>query len=241
MARQRDAKLIGTVGNIIFYQFRGEFCMRTKPVSVRRTGASVKSGFNFGKASKMSRQIRNLISTINPCKSDNRVMCRLTGTLNKLISWKEKLNPATINKKDALPYISGFQFNDRASLSEIWAIRVFVTQTGAGNLEITLDRFSPTQSLHAPNNTNRILFRLKLIGASLDDPETKLIGTADLEIPFTAGLFQPPPILMPDTSKQCDLKILVMAVQYMVNNKGIEELLTNKKKLPCGIVWAEWN
>src|ERR1700682_5310333 len=90
MARQRDSKLVGTIGNLIFYNYHGDYRMRTKPVSVRRTKASVKSGFNFSKASKMSRQIRELITSINPCKSDNRVMYRLTGALNKLINWKDK-------------------------------------------------------------------------------------------------------------------------------------------------------
>ncbi len=37
MARQRDSKLVGTVANLIFYNRLGEYCMRTKPVDVRRT------------------------------------------------------------------------------------------------------------------------------------------------------------------------------------------------------------
>ena len=40
MARQRDAKLVGTFGNVIFYNREGQYCMRAKPVSVRRTRAS---------------------------------------------------------------------------------------------------------------------------------------------------------------------------------------------------------
>jgi hypothetical protein len=70
MARQRDAKLIGTVGNVIFYNHMGEYCMRAKPVSVRRTEASVNSGLNFGRASKISKQIRIIIDQINPSKSN---------------------------------------------------------------------------------------------------------------------------------------------------------------------------
>jgi hypothetical protein len=70
MARQRNAKLIGTVGNVIFYTHMGEYCMRAKPVSVRRTEASVNSGLNFGRASKISKQIRIIIDQINPSKSN---------------------------------------------------------------------------------------------------------------------------------------------------------------------------
>jgi hypothetical protein len=46
---------------------------------------------------------------------------------------------------------------------------------------------------------------------------------------------------MPGVPKPGDLKILIMAVQYIVNNKKREELLSNKKKMPCGVVWADWN
>jgi hypothetical protein len=55
MAKQRDSKLVGTIGNLIFYNHLGDYRMRTKPDSVRRSSASVNSGLNFGKASKISR------------------------------------------------------------------------------------------------------------------------------------------------------------------------------------------
>ncbi len=63
MARQRDSKLVGTIGNLIFYNHRGDYRMRTKPDSVKRTAATVHSGLNFGKASKISLQIRKLDCT----------------------------------------------------------------------------------------------------------------------------------------------------------------------------------
>ena len=31
-----------------------------------------------------------------------------------------------------------------------------------------------------------------------------------------------------------------MAVQYMVNRKDEVEMLTDLKKLPCGVVWSGW-
>src|SRR3979409_1483417 len=111
MARQRDSKLIGTVSNLIFYNFRNEYYMRSKPVSVKRTRASINSGFNFGKASKISKQIRNIIEPINPCKSDKKIAYRLTGALNRFISWKEKQDTISMVDQTSLPFIQNFQFN----------------------------------------------------------------------------------------------------------------------------------
>jgi hypothetical protein len=238
MGRQRDSKLVGTVSNLIFYNFRGEYCMRTKPVSVKRSESSVQSGLNFGKASKICRQIRNLVAPINPAKSDNRVMYRLTGALNKFISWKEKMDAAYRTTPKRLPYIYGFQFNDQADLTIINAIQPFVKLKEPEHIEISMAPFIPSQSLRAPVNTIRIVFKMELIGMNLNKAETELIGHSEIEIPYSVETFHPQNLLIPAFVKPGNLIIMVMAVQYMVNKNGGTEMLNDKKKLPCGIVWA---
>jgi hypothetical protein len=238
MGRQRDSKLVGTFGNVIFYNFRGEYCMRTKPVSVKRTRASVSSGLNFGKASKISAQIRKVVAPINPAQSDMRVLYRLTAALNKFITWKEKKDAASIKMPDKLPFISGFQFNDQADLSSIFAIRPSVKSPYQGLTEISFTPLVPSQSLQAPSNTNSILFKMILLGVSLDNAETDTPGKAEIEIPYSDEPFQPPVISIPATSKPEALVILVMAVQYMVYKNSEVELLNDKRKMPCGIVWT---
>jgi hypothetical protein len=237
MARQRDSKLVGTIGNLIFYNHLGDYRMRTKPVSVKRTTASVNSGLNFGKASKMSRQIRNLIAPVNPSKSDGHASYRFTGALNKFISWKEKQFPASPIPKNGLPFIQGFQFNDQADLTSITAIQVSVKPVDSGMLKINLAYFIPSQSLHAPSNTNSILFKMVFTGTSLTDVETKMLGTTEIEIPYNCEIFQPPVLLMPGATNSDDLLIMVMAVQYMVNKIDGVDMLTVLKKMPCGVVW----
>jgi hypothetical protein len=237
MARQRDSKLVGTVGNLIFYNRLGEYCMRTKPVSVRRTGASVSSGFNFGRASKISRQIRSLIETINPSKSNIQAY-RLNGAINKFISWKEKKDAASVTMPEKLPFIYGFQFNDQADLTSITAIKVSIKSSEPGLMEISLDPFIPSQSLHAPAITNRILLKMILLDTNLKDAETKLLGKTEIEIPYSSEPFQPPIISVSASAKPGDLVMMVMAVQYLVNRNANIELLNDKKKLPCGVVWT---
>ena len=188
MARQRDAKLVGTFGNVIFYNREGQYCMRAKPVSVRRTEASVNSGLNFGKASKISRQIRNFIDEINPSKSNVQAY-RLNGALQKFISWKEKKDAASIKMPEKLPFISGFQFNDQSDLSSITAIRPSVKSTDPGVIEISLPPLIPTQSLQAPTNTNSILLKMILMSVNLDKAETKLLGKLNWKYLFQANRF----------------------------------------------------
>jgi hypothetical protein len=237
MAKQREAKLVGTIGNVIFYNWEGEYCMRVKPGNVRRTEASVSSGLNFGKASRISRQIRTLIDEINPSKSNIQAY-RFNGAINKFISWKEKKDAAFIAMPEKLPFIYGFQFNEQADLTSITAIQTSIKSTDPGFTEINLLPIFPSRSLQAPANTNSIFLKMMLIGINLEKAETELLGKAVLEIPYSNETFQPPVISIPASPNPGDLLIMVMAVQYMVSKNGEVELLNDKKKLPCGVVWT---
>jgi hypothetical protein len=237
MARQRDAKLAGTIGNVIFYNRMGEYCMRAKPVSVKRTRASISSGFNFGKASKLSRQVRTLIDEINPSKSNTQAY-RLNGAINKFISWKQKKDAAFITMPKKLPFIYGFQFNDQADLSSITAIQPSIKSTSPGLTEISLNPFIPGQSLHATAKTNNIFLKMILIGMSLEKVEAYTLGKAELIIPYSNETFYPTTISIPASPEPGDLVILVMSIQYMVNKNEEIKLLNDIKKLPFGIAWA---
>jgi hypothetical protein len=238
MAKQRDSKLVGTAGNLIFYNWRGEYCMRTKPVHVRRSGSTIQSASNFGRASKICRQIRQIVVGINPGKTDNRLMYRLTGALNKLISWEEKRDSNASGQEIKLPFLDGFQFNSAADLGSIRVIRPSLNAVTPNLTEINLAPFIPNQSLNAPSATDHILFRMILIGMNLKEAKAEMVGRSDLKISYDGDLFQPPTISIPAAVKSGDLAILVMSVQYMINRNGGVELLKDEKKLPCGVIWA---
>ncbi len=238
MARQCDSKLTGTVNNLIFYKFRGGYYMRTKPVSVKRSRASVHSGLNFGKASKISKQIRNQIVTINPSKSGSRTMYRFTGALNKYIGWQEKQDPASPVRRNGLPFIQGFQFNEQADLSSIMAIRVSISSSESGLMEIRFAPFVPGEALQAPFNTDHILLKWIITSTGLADVKTEKLAMGEMRIPYVHELFQPPVISIPVIAKPENMMLMVLAVQYMVNKKNGIELLGDVKKLPCGVIWA---
>jgi hypothetical protein len=241
MGRQRNSKLVGTVRNIIFYNLHGEYYMRAKPTVVKQTKSSVHSSSNFGKASKICKQIRNLVDPINPAKSDQFLMYRLTGALNKFISWKEKKDTASVVMPKKLPFIYRFQFNDQADLSVIRTIEPVVISTTPGVTEINFAPVIPSQSLHAPTNTANISLKMMLIATNLNDTQTKLLGKSEIEIPFTKETFQIPPIASDAPIQSGDLVMLVATVQYIVNKNGDVEVVKDKKKQPCGITWAAIN
>jgi hypothetical protein len=131
----------GTLGEFIYYEWKGKQCVRAKPRKFKRTEASVKSGLNFGKASRIGSKIRYLIKSINPGKKDIQVTYRFTGALNKFISWKEKQIPVSVDISSGLPYLKDFQFNDQADISNMPFLKVSAKITTPGNLEISLPSF----------------------------------------------------------------------------------------------------
>ena len=238
MSRQREFKLVGTLGNVIFYNRLGQYCMRIKPTDVRRTEASVHSGLNFGRASRIGKQIRNLVRLVYSPQSDSLVINRLNGAINKFLSWREKMFAAANKMPPKLPFIYRFQFNSQSDLSTISAIQPVVTTTNPETTEINFAPSIPVQSLHAPANTVSILIKMILISTNLNDTQTKLLVKSEIEIPFIRETFQIQPIVSDAPKQSGDLVILIMSVQYMVNKKGGVEVVKDKKKQPCGIVWA---
>ena len=238
MGRQRDSKLVGTVGNLIFYNHRGDYRIRTKPVSVQRSKASVKSGLNFGRASRIGKQIRQAITSIIPSKAGSGTMFRFTGALNKLISWKEKQDPDSPFLKKGLPFVSEFQFNDQADVP--FAIKPAVVFPESGLIEIHLAPFVPGETLQAPLNTDHILFKMIITSTSLTELKTEKTSMSEIKIPCRHELFQPPVITTTIATKPNSLILAILTVRYFANKKDGLELLNDIRKMPCGVIWSGW-
>jgi hypothetical protein len=140
-----------------------------------------------------------------------------------------------------LPFISGFQFNAQADLSSITAIQPSVKKTDPRLVEISLLPFVPSQSLHAPANTNKIILKMILMGVGLNNVETNIYGNGEIEIPYTNESIQPPVISIATSAKTSDLLMLVIAVRYMANKNREVEMVMDKRKMPCGVGWAAFN
>ena len=163
---------------------------------------------------------------------------RFTGALNKMISWKEKQDPDSPFLKKGLPFVSEFQFNDQADVP--FAIKPAVIFPESGLIEIHLAPFVPGETLQAPLNTDHILFKLIITSTSLIELKTEKTVVSEIKIPCNYDLFQPPVITTTIAAKPNSLILAILNVGYFVNKKDGLELLTDLKKMPCGIVWSEW-
>ncbi len=228
----------GTLGEFIYYNWKGKQCIRAKPVKFERTEASVKSGLNFGKASRMGRKIRNVIKSINPSKKDIQVTYRFTGALNKFISWREKQISVPVDISNGLPYLKDFQFNDQADMSNMTFLKVSAKITEPGNIEISLPSFRTKEIIPYYIYANQIKCKMILAGIDLDTDEAEQYGKAVIEIPINEEVFDLPVQTMRTATEPGKLMILVLAMQYFRSKNDESDMSTDKKKLPCGIALA---
>ena len=228
----------GTLGEFIYYNWKGKQCIRAKPRKFERTEASVKSGLNFGKASRIGSEIGSIIRSINPSKNDIQVTYKFTGALNKFISWKEKQTAVPVEMFDGLPYLKDFQFNDQADLSEMTFLKVSVKINTPGNMEISLPSFRTIESIPYHIYSNQFKCKMILTGIDLDKAEAEEYGDAVIDIPTKEDIFDLPVISMRTAAEPGKLMILVMALQHFFSKNDETDMQTDKKRLPCGIALA---
>ena len=225
----------GTLGEFIYYNWKGKQCIRAKPVKFERTEASVKSAFNFGKASRMGSNFRDVIKSINPSKKDIQVTYRFTGALNKFISWREKQISVPFDISGGLPYLKDFQFNDLADIRNMPFLKVWVKITEPGIIEISLPSFRTKEIIPYYIYANQFKCKMILAGIDLDTDEAEEYGKAVIEIPTNVEIFDLPVQTMRTAKEPGKLMILVLALQNFTSKNDESEMSTDKKKLPCGI------
>jgi hypothetical protein len=107
-------------------------------------------------------------------------------------------------------------------------------------MEIRFAPFIPDEALQAPFNTDHVVLKWIITSTSLADVETEKLSKGEISIPFVHEVNQPPIISIPVIATRPERIILMfLAVQYMVKKKNGIQLLSDLKKLPCGVLWAD--
>lgn len=238
MGKQGNKGIRGTFGNMIYYSLNGEYYTRTKPNQVNRSAASVKSGFNFGRASRLSRQIRLLIAPLNPCNADKKLMFRLTGTLNRFIHCISSANPTEADRSAGLACLRDFQFNDQAIVAGLLNFSVRANSKDSGPPGLTISPFIPGSSLPAPKKTAQILCRIMVTCSNLEQTSTKLLGKAEFIIPYQKELYEAPALLFTSSPESDDLMLMIVSLEFQSLHNGEMQRDERLRYRPCGIVWA---
>ncbi|WP_228851449.1 hypothetical protein [Aegicerativicinus sediminis] len=196
MARQTGIiKLRGTIGDISFYKSTDGHLARAKGgVEAERIAndpnfqRTRENGYEFGRAGKAGKVIRNAIRILLQNAKDKRVVSRLTKTLVAVTKTDEinERGDRTVQDGDLI-LLEGFDFNLNGKLgATLYASFQNAYNRVSGAATVSMDPFSPTVRIAAPLGTTH--FKLVSGVAELDfDNESSNFETDGTAIlPYSA-------------------------------------------------------
>jgi len=234
MAHQKNLKLQGTFGNVIFYTSNGQHLMRTKPEMVHQTNSTKHAASLFGKAANISANLRATLKSILPNSKDRNMMHRLHAAL---LNWLRAGGSAASDKETLVPFLCGFEFNEQSLLNEKFKLKFTIAQN-AQIITLKIPAFNPVEKLVAPPHTSSI--RLNIIIATCNFITQELIKNTSnkILIPYSSSEVAAQQIGFDLKPKSGDSCMAVIALNYYTSADGTTGLIDSIKWKPTAIAEA---
>lgn len=218
MARQKSIiKLKGTLGGITFYQTKDGYIAKEKSeVSSDRIKndpayqRTRENGYEFGRAGKSGKVLRNSIRSLLQNASDSRMVSRLTQIMVKVIQM-DQVNPRgqrnVIDGEATL--LEGFEFNINGKLgTTLYAPKTYQIDRSSGLCEVNLPGFAPDIMVGAPGGTTH--FKIVSAASAVDFENEAFVSemnesaimpwdstvTSDMVLSHEVGANSPHPIFL---------------------------------------------
>jgi hypothetical protein len=154
MARQNSLlRFTGTLGNLVGYERKGEFFVRSKPKTVRQTPATRRAARRFGISSRKGAMIRHAFYRNLDIRCDSNHINRM----NKVLIAAAGNNAAIVN----------FRFNQHTGADRFFALVPSISSDSIVHI--------PAQTL--PQYKNLIALEVKVIAARIDFIAGQVTGT----------------------------------------------------------------
>lgn len=233
--KQISIQLRGRVGPVIISLRHGKYYARLAPGKVKQAPVTKRYSSNFGLAAMVGSIVRAQLDAALPFPKQKLVQSRFAG---RITSWLGQQDIPSLPAQTNLPFISGFSFNEKASLTAGCRLPLQVTQTGVRSLAVQLPAFVPVQAFKAPKGTVAVecIFAAgtcKLLKPGVADTETSFtlrVPYNDTELPA-----QTISLLLPETAG-C---LLVTALRLsFINGNGIQ--MIQPAFMPAGVIDARY-
>ena len=237
MASQKNNHLSGLLGNVIFYEFRGKQCARSRPGRVKQSEAAKISSEQFGRASKISAKLRSGFHELLPDTKNKNMMYRLNKVL---FQWLRNGDP--VDSAQGFSFIDQFQFNEKTSLTEKLKLPLTIDWDEPGRIIVNIPKLLPSRDIAAPAGTETVQWQIAAVSCKIFD-HNKFEGdyavrTIDIiynEEPVPANKIELPFILKPGL-----LTVVGLAMKYKVAAKGTSVPVNDERWLPAGIIGTKF-
>lgn len=242
MGRAKHVLATGKVGNIIFYEYRGQMCCRSAPGSIRRTNGMKKSASVFGLAASASACLRNSLDFILHDSHDKTMLYGFNGSIHKwLREYQPNENTFSINNF----YIDNFQFNAAASLPMLVKKPIRAQFSDKGDITIDVPQLMPGVDIIAPAGTVQIQYNAQVAGCLfrfgkrsdiLDTPGESDKYKTSIVLEYGKRPLPPQKLLLDMEPIKSTLVVVVFSIQYEVKAGKGTEVVTDKSWWPVSVV-----
>jgi len=210
MGKQRNIRLRATVGNVIYYQWKGIDCIRTVPVRVRQTANTKKAASLFGIAVKSAAKMRGLLCPLLPGPSDRGIIYELDNAFRK---WLHTRPQEKDEQEDNLSFFQLFSFNRKAVVPKVFK-EVRTNRGEGGTVEIIIPPFNPLKDITAPAGTARIAIKLMAVILPFRDGKEAYTLQNAVSCIYEDKLLPQQLFTFPQVTNAKTLVILAMALQF---------------------------
>lgn len=235
MARQKNMKFTGTVNGLIYYQLRGEYYVKTKPVNVNRTIASTRSAVIFGQATKLAASIRYALAPLLPNARDRAMMHRLNKAVN---NWLQYAPETITNTFTPVNPLQGFNFNEACYLQSAFKTTLTVSTPQNNSIAVHIPAFNPVDVLTVPENCVGVYCHCLLIRSAINPPFTSTVSRNAFLIPYENSLQPAKEIIWTVDTTPGFLYSTAIALQYQIKKSTQAEIVKDIKWQPLGIIAA---
>lgn len=219
MARQTNIQLSGSIENLIFYNRKGGFYVRTKPASVKQTIATKSSAQLFGKAAQLEKIYRNLLSTVIPDMKDRAMQRKFRTALYQYL----------VNQTPVI----GFEFNTESLLAERLKQQPTLFQNNEQQIMLQIPSIIPDKHITAPAHTISVDMHISVACCNIENMNQCNSFQTILHIPYNNIATATSEIKMPFDISYDHLVLSAVSLKYEKANTHTS--VTDKRWLPAGI------
>jgi hypothetical protein len=236
MGKQTNIKLRGTVGNIIYYQWKGIDCIRTVPARVRQTKNTKKAASQFGMAVKSAAAVRAMLRPVLPDAASRPMMYELDGAFRQ---WLQGEPLSDDLPAENLPSFNQFSFNKEARPGKV-SREVAVSRVNNKDLLVKMPPVNPARDITAPKDTVQLAITFTVVVLPFGDPTEQKVITADFKLPYTESVVPEQDILLEGVTGLHNLTLVALSMRFYKSvNDGLP--INQMRWKPTVIVGSFYN
>ncbi len=236
MATQSPMGFTGRIGNLIHYRVGDKFYVRSAPGKFGQTKATRLRAAEFGRASRISKAIREQLRPVIPHPAERKMQTSLVAAV---FQWLQSARGQSAGPGHRAGLITRFDFTGKGrTVRERWKVQFNVSSPSSGLLQIKIPAFVPEESFEAPALT--VSVNCKISVGVCDTEKGYAIGSSSTELVFAYNSTTVPAqtISIKLPTPKGSLIVTGMSLTYKISEDRYTQDNTNKAFMPAGIVSA---